>query len=356
MTIELGHRVIGDGQPCFITYEAGATHSGLENAKALVDVAARAGADAVKFQILDPDRMVADKKQLFSYTILVNKKTGETKEVSESLYQILKRRTLTLKEWKEVKKSADQAGLLFFATVSSQQDIDFVYEIGAHSIKICSGDVDHHPLIRYAAKTGLCLQLDTGGSTIGEVEAAVDVARSEGNNRIIIHQCPSGYPARLESINLRIIPTLKQMFQMPIAYSDHTPGHDMDVAAVALGANLVEKTITLDRATPSVEHIFSLEPDEAVEFVKTIRQVETAMGTTRRLMTTEERAKRKMTRRSCFYKKDMKQGEPLAENALEFSRPGTGISPTQTDVLLGKKVLAPKKAGEMIQWADLSQS
>ncbi|MFZ5806829.1 MAG: N-acetylneuraminate synthase family protein [Verrucomicrobiota bacterium] len=355
MAIELGHRKVGDGYPCFITFEAGATHDGVGVAKKLVEVAARAKADAVKFQILEPERMMADKNQQFSYTILINKKTGETKEVSESLYQILKRRTLTLDEWREVKKVADKAGLLFFATVSTTRDVDFVKEIGAHSIKICSGDVDHHPLIRYAAKTGLCLQLDTGNSTIGEVEAAVDVARSVGNDRIIIHQCPSGYPARLESINLRIIPTLKQMFQVPIAYSDHTPGHDMDVAAVAMGANLVEKTITLDSETPSVEHIFSLEPDEAVAFVKTIREIEIAMGATRRMMSPEERKKRNMTRRSCYYKSDMKKGDALDESSLEFSRPGIGISPTQIDNLIGKKLVANKKSGEMVQWSDLSQ-
>ena len=125
-------------------------------------------------------------------------------------------------------------------------------------------------LIRLAARTGLCLQLDTGNSNLGEIEDAVDVIRSEGNDNIIIHQCPSGYPAHLDSINVRIIQTMRQMFPFPIAFSDHTPGATMDIAAVAVGANLVEKTITLDRTTRSIEHIMSLEPQDMAAFVQSI--------------------------------------------------------------------------------------
>ena len=223
MGFKIGDRQIGDGHPCFITFEAGATHSGLDYAKKLVNLAAQAGADAVKFQIFDVDRLVADKQQLFSYKVLVDKESGKTEEVQEPLYDILLGRSLFQEEWKEVKAVADREGLAFFATVGFPEDIELLKELGCHSIKIASSDVNHHPLIRQAAKTGMCIQLDTGNSTIGEIEEAVDLILREGNENIIIHQCPSGYPARLESINLRIIPTLKQMFQVPVAYSDHTP-------------------------------------------------------------------------------------------------------------------------------------
>lgn len=353
MSVKFGQFEIGDGHPCFITYEAGPTHSGVESAQELVRLAAAAGANAIKFQIVDPERLVADKKQPFSYAVLVDRETGMTEDITEPLYDILCRRALTKAEWKQVKATADEVGLAFFATATFLDEIDFLAELGCHSVKIASGDVSHHPLIRYAARTGMCLQLDTGNSTIGEIEAAVDIALQEGNSNIIIHQCPSGYPARLESINLRIIPTLKQMFQLPIAYSDHTPGCEMDVAAVALGANLVEKTITTDRTTRSIEHIYSLEPHEMARFVQTIREVEIALGAPRRLMSAAERQKSMAVRRSCFYARDVRQGEVLAPEMIEYRRPGYGIPPTSMELLIGKQVTVDRTAGSLIAWTDL---
>ncbi len=354
MNVKLGDRFVGDGHPCFVTFEAGATHTGVDYATKLVELAAQAGADAVKFQIFDVDRLVSDKQQLFTYKVLVDKATGETEEVQEPLYDILERRCLTSEEWQQVKAVADRAGLAFFATVGFIEDIELLESLGCHSIKIASADVNHHPLIRRAAKTGMCIQLDTGNSTIGEVEAAVDLILQAGNENIIIHQCPSGYPARLESINLRIVPTLKQMFQCPVAYSDHTPGWEMDVAAVALGANLVEKTITLDRTTRSVEHIFSLEPADMQAFVNTIRDIETALGSPRRLMSEPERQKRLATRRSCFYGADLKAGDQITADVLDYRRPGYGIPPSDAGQLMGRKVQQACAAGKQVSWADLA--
>lgn len=352
MNFKIGDRAIGDGSPCFITFEAGATHSGLDYAKKLVQLSAQAGADAVKFQIFDVDRLVSDKKQLFTYKVLVDRESGKTEEVQEPLYDILLRRSLSQAEWKEVKATADQEGLAFFATVGFPEEIKLLEELGCHSIKIASADVNHHPLIRQAAKTGMCIQLDTGNSTIGEIEEAVDLILQEGNENFIIHQCPSGYPARLESINLRIIPTLKRMFQVPIAYSDHTPGWEMDVAAVALGANLVEKTITIDRTTRSVEHIFSLEPPEMKQFIQTIRDVETALGNTRRLMSETERQKRLATRRSCYYRQPLQKGELITEEVIDYRRPGFGIPPKEITKLLGCRVRQDCPEGKQVEWMD----
>jgi sialic acid synthase SpsE len=245
--VTIGDREIGAGAPCFITFEAGPTHNGFESAKRLVKLAAEAGADAVKFQILDPDRLIADRKMLFSYEILVDRSTGATETVSEPLYDILARRAMSHNEWRALKRHADECGVAFFATVGFPEEIDLLEELKCDSIKIASADVNHLPLIRRAAHSGMCVQLDTGSSSIGEIEAAVDQIRAAGNDNIIVHHCPSGYPARLSSINLNVIPTLKRMFPYPIGYSDHTPGWEMDVAALALGADLIEKSITEDR-------------------------------------------------------------------------------------------------------------
>jgi len=351
--VKFNERMVGNGQPCFITFEAGPTHNGLESAKRLVKLASENGADAVKFQILDPDRLVADKNQLFSYDVLVDRENNKTETISEPLYDIFVRRSMSKNEWHELKRYCDDLGLVFFATIGFDDEIKFLEELGCHSIKIASADVNHFPLIRRAAKTGMCIQLDTGKSSIGEIETATDIIRMEGNDKIIIHHCPSGYPARLDSINLQIIQTLKNVFPYPIAFSDHTPGAVMDIAAVALGANLVEKTITEDRTTPSVEHIMSLEPQEMRTFVNTIREVELAMGKRQRILHPEEKKNRLALRRSVFLSKDAKAGTQLKACDVEFRRPGFGISPDRYEELLESKLIRNLSKGYCLKLTDL---
>ncbi|MCK5099443.1 MAG: N-acetylneuraminate synthase family protein, partial [Desulfobacteraceae bacterium] len=222
---------VGDGYPVFIVFEAGATHDSLESAKELVKYSVEAGADGIKFQVLDPDRLVPDRSQPFVYESLVNLETGERKQVTEPLYDILKRRYLTFDQWRELKAFCDDLGIIFFSTATFEEEVNFLKDLGADTLKICSGDINHLPFIRYCAKTGMSIQLDTGNATIGEVEKAYEEVLKTGNKRVIIHNCPSGYPARLESINLKTIPTLKQLFPCPVAFSDHTPGWEMDIAA-----------------------------------------------------------------------------------------------------------------------------
>jgi N,N'-diacetyllegionaminate synthase len=351
--VKIGSREVGDGAPVCVVYEAGPTHDGLESAKALATHAAHAGAHAIKFQVIDPVRLVADRKQLFSYQVLVDRVTGAMETVEEPLYDILMRRVLTKPQWRELKAHCDREGLAFFATVTFDDEIDLLAELGCHSIKIASADVNHLPLIRHAARTGLCLQLDTGNSDLGEIAAAVDVIRAEGNENIIIHQCPSGYPAHLDSINLRIIETLRQMFPYPTAFSDHTPGATMDIAAVAMGANLVEKTITLDRTTRSVEHIMSLEPAEMVEFVRTIADLERAMGSPRRILHEAERKHRLAYRRSVFLDAPVKSGERLHDARILFRRPGFGFAPDQYEAWPEARFRRDLPAGHMVTAADL---
>lgn len=354
--VKIGDRAVGDGMPVFIVFEAGPTHDGLESAKKLVTYAACAGAHAVKFQLVDPDRLMADRKQLFSYDVLVDRKTGATETVEEPLYDILMRRTLTKDEWRALKAHSDREGVAFFSTVVFEDEIDLLVELNCHSIKIASGDVNHFPLIRLAARTGMCIQIDTGNSNLGEIERAVDIIRSEGNENIIIHQCPSGYPARLDSINLQIIQTLRQMFPYPIAFSDHTPGATMDIAAVAMGANLVEKTITLDRMTRSVEHVMSIEPDEMKEFVRTIADVERAMGNPRRIMHDVERKRRLAIRRSVFLDGPVKKGDALGSAKVLFRRPGFGLGPDEYEDRTNMRFRHELPTGHMVTMADLDQA
>jgi N,N'-diacetyllegionaminate synthase len=352
--VSFGSRKIGPEEPCFVTFEAGPTHSGLESAKRLVEHAAAAKADAVKFQIVDPDWLVADRKQPFSYDVLVDRETGRMETVTEPLYDILCRRTLTVDQWREVKRHSDSLGLAFFATVTFEDELDLVEKLGCHSVKVASADVNFHSFIRKCARTGMCIQLDTGNSSIGEVEMAVDIVRAEGNENIIIHHCPTGYPARLQGINLRLIQSLKQLFPYPIGYSDHSPGWEMDVAAVAFGADLVEKTITEDRTTRSVEHVMSIEPAEMKRFVQIMRDLQLAFGSPRRVLANEEKVRRVGARRSAFLRSAGKAGIALKDLAIEFRRPGDGIGPDLWDSISSMKLKQDRPQGHKLTLADLT--
>jgi sialic acid synthase SpsE len=352
-TARINDKVIGDGEPAFIVFEAGATHEGVDSAKLLIDHAADAGADAVKFQILDPDRLIADRTQRFQFNILKNRETGEQEEISEPLYDILKRRSLTHDEWRIVKAHADSRKIAFFATIAFDDQIEFVKTLGCQSVKIASADVNYFQLLRCAARAGVCVQVDTGNSTLGEIERAIDVVLEAGGVDIIVHHCPSGYPARLDKVNLNIITTLKQMFRIPVGFSDHSPSLEMDIAAIALGANLVEKTITFDRMTPRVEHIMSLEPDQMKRFVRTIRDVETALGSSRRIFTAEERTRSLAVRRSAYVAGAVPEGTRLADAPIMFRRPGFGLRPDQVEAMADWVFTRDYEPGERVAFTDL---
>lgn len=352
--MKIGQKLIGQNQPTFITFEAGPTHSGLESAKELTCLAAEAKCDAIKFQIFDPDELVADKGLMYSYEVLSDRESNEVETITEPLYDIFVRRSLSDSEWLELKEYSDSLGLCFFATIGDDRGLDLVTKMGCESIKIASADVNYLPWLRKVAKTGISIQIDTGNATFGEIETAIDIIKAEGNEKIIIHNCPSGYPAHLESINLKMIPALKKLFNLPVAYSDHSIGGDMDIAAISLGADLVEKTITLDRTSRSVEHIMSLEPDEMKSFVRQIRDLEIAFGSPRRIMTKEEKLKRLNIRRSAFTAEDVKEGDRLKDVKIKFQRPGFGIAPDFFETISDMTFKTNLKKGEMVALEHLS--
>ncbi|CAG1003705.1 N-acetylneuraminate synthase [Methylophilaceae bacterium] len=352
-SIQINGNFVGDSAPCFITFEAGPTHQGLQSAKRLAKYAKEAGGNAIKFQVFDPLRLVADPTLPFTYQVLVDAATGQMETVTEPLRDILLRRRMSMEEWRELKCYCDDIGLAFFATACFHDDVDFLVEIGCQSIKIASADVNHLPFIRYAARTGLCIQLDTGMASLGEIESAVDAIREEGNNNIVIHHCPSGYPAHLESINLRVIPTIKQVFGCPVAFSDHSVGWDMDIAALTIGANMLEKTITEDRTIRSAEHVMSLEPQDMQRFIQVVREMEVALGNSRRTLSDEERKKRNAIRRSLHVARDLPAGHVLTEADIDYRRPGTGITPDRLPEVLSRPLMAKKSAGQRLEWDDL---
>jgi N,N'-diacetyllegionaminate synthase len=355
MSAEIAGRKIGEGYPVYIVLEAGATHTGLESAKKLVDVAAEAKVDAIKFQMLDAERLMGEKDVLFSYKILSDRDRNTTETVEEPLYEILKRRVLTRDEWRNLKLHCDKRGIAFISTAVFPEEVNFlVDELDAPSIKLSSGDINHLPLIKHMAQKKVNIQIDTGSSDLWEIEKAVGIIESCGNKNILIHLCPTGYPARLESIHLRMIGTLRTMFsEYAIAFSDHTAGWEMDIAAVALGAHLIEKTFTLDRTARSCEHMFSLEPQDVMRFVKAIRELEIALGNHRRVIPPEVKQGRLKVRRSVFLRRKMNKEETITFEDMDFRRPGHGIGPDEIDYVKGRKLKRRIQQGEMLRWEDV---
>jgi sialic acid synthase SpsE len=350
MTIKIGQNFIGNNHPCFITYEIGPTLFDIDSAKKLVLLAAKAGANAVKFQMINPDRLISDKNQIFNYSVLSDRKDMKKIDVSESLFDILKRRYLTFDEIRDLKKFSDENNIDLFPTIFYEEDLELVKDLNFNSLKIASADINYSDLIVSAAKLGINIQLDTGMSSLDEIRSAIKLIESTGNKSIIIHHCPSGYPARLEGINLNIIKTLKNEFSYPIAFSDHSPGYEMDIVALAFGVNLLEKTITLDRTTKSVEHIFSLENDEIKDFIILIRDLEIAFGKYDRILHDEEKIKRDSVRRSAHLLKEVKKGEKLLSSNFDFKRPGFGISPNDVKGYVGMKFNQDLPSGHIIKY------
>ncbi len=338
----------------YIVLEAGPTHFGLESAKKLVKIAKDSGANAIKFQYVNADRLMADKSIPFSYEYLEKTEDGKEKfiSVTEPLYEILKRRALGDEEWIELKRYCDELRITFFSTALFNDEVDFIVDIlKCTSIKIASADINNLEFIKYCAKKGVNIQLDTGSADLWEIEKAIIAIEDTGAKNIIIHHCPTGYPAHIESINLNIITTLKNLFpNYSIAFSDHSPGWDMDIAAVTLGVDMIEKTITLDRTIKSCEHSFSLEEKDAKKFIKSIRDVETALGSVRRTIPSEIREKRKNSRRSPYALQSFKAGHTISDADFEFKRPGFGITSEEFSFFIGKRLTRDIKENDKLTY------
>ena len=333
---------------CKIVFEIGPTHQGEESAIELIKIAKIAGADAVKVQILNAKKLVKDSKQIFTYGILNS--SGEVVYVEESLRKILERRELTKSSWERVAQYAKSQEIEFYATVTEIDDIDWVSSIYCQSIKIASGDLTFHPLLEAAAQTGKSIQIDTGNATIEEITKAIEVIRKFGNDDIIVHHCPPGYPAVDEKVFLGTIPFLRDKLEVKVAFSDHSLGWHMDIAALSLGASILEKTLTLDRSIRSPEHVFSLEPREAALFVNDIRSVEKALTSGARVVSEEEASLAKPIRRSGYYKIGLNPGDILTLADIDFQRPGIYLTPYETTSLIGKKITIGVNKGQQIEF------
>lgn len=344
--MHIGNRRAGPGHPCLIIAEAGVNHNGsLDMAKRLVDAAAGAGADVVKFQTFKAERVVTRGAAKAGYQ---RRDVGDT----QSMYEMLKRLELSYDEFRELKRHADQTGILFMSK-GHLEDLDFLIGIGVPALKIDSAAVIYFSLLRKAAGAGLPVILSTGGSNLGEVERALGILAENGDPPVTVLHCTTAYPTPAEQVNLRAMITLREAFGVNVGLSDHSQGIEIPLAAVALGATVIEKHFTLDRTLPGPDHKASLEPHELKAMIEGIRKVEAALGDARKQPTALERENMRLMRRSLVAERDIHAGERITAEMVAFKRPGGGLPEDMLDVIVGRVAARPVAGGDPITWDDV---
>ena len=341
--IKIGERVIGEGHPCFVIAEAGVNHNGrLDLARKLIDTAKRAGADAVKFQVFSAEEIATRTAEKAEYQ---RRGTGEGTQ-----YEMLKRLELSEEDFEKLARHAERRGIIFLASAFGEKGVGLLERLGVPAFKIPSGEITNFPLLKHIAGKKKPIILSTGMSTLQEVEEALRVIRKEGAKEVVLLHCVSNYPAKIEEVNLRAMETLRRVFGLPVGLSDHTVGITIPVAAVALGAAVIEKHFTLSRELPGPDHKASLEPDELLEMVLRIREVEKALGDGVKRPTKSEEIVRRFARRSIVAKADIPKGTVITSSMLDIKRPGIGIEPKYYNVIVGQKVKRDIKKDELLTW------
>ncbi len=339
----------------FIIAEAGVNHNGsLEICKKLIDVSVKAGADAVKFQTFKTDKLVTTNADKARYQI---KNTG----TSESQIEMLRKLELSPNTHKYLFAYCRQKNILFLSTPFDEESADMLDDLGVDIFKISSGEITNKPLIQHIAFKKKPVILSTGMSYIGEVEKAISWINEIWNTmdkkpQLSILHCVSSYPARMEDVNLRALKTMEMAFGLPVGYSDHTMGTEITVAAVAMGARVIEKHFTLDRNMEGPDHKASLEPEELEAMVIAIRNVERAMGDGIKKPTISENDLKKIARRSLVTAKDIKAGDTISFDDIYIKRPGTGISAAFKDKVVGMKSGSDISIDSVIKWEDLKHA
>lgn len=324
-----------------IIAEAGVNHNGsLEIAKQLVDKAKECGADIVKFQTAKLDSLVSKSAQMADYQ---KKNIG----VEESQKEMLSKLLLSFEDFIELADYCMQMGITFLSTPFDIESIHFLNDL-QDIWKIPSGEITNYPYLVEIAKTGKRVILSTGMAEMEEIGAAIKVLEENGTRDITILHCTTEYPAPIEDVNLRVMDTLRNAFGYPVGYSDHTQGIEVDFAAVAMGATVIEKHFTLDRSLPGPDHKASLEPSELKAMVEGIRKIEMAIGSCEKRPSKHEIKNRDVARKSIVTKRKIKAGELFTEDNLTTKRPGSGVNPMMWNQVLGTVAARDFEEDELI--------
>ncbi len=343
--VRIGKRWTGDGERVFITAEAGSNHNrNFEQAQHLIDVAVAAGADAVKFQVFRADRLYPQGAGRSDYL-----------KSSKPIYDIITEMEMPYEWVSDLANYCLERGVQFQASIFDEESVDVV-DPYVDSFKIASYEMTHFPLIRYVAEKGKPVIISTGTASLDEVAATVEEFRRTGNRGLILMQCTGAYPAPLESLNVRAVSTMKAAFGVPVGFSDHSRDPLVGpLAAVAVGANLIEKHFTLSNELTGPDHRFALEPSELRLMIQKVREVEIALGSGEKIIHSVEAELRRFARRSIFAIKDIAEGEIFTRENIAILRCGNlppGLEPEHFEEILGKHAQHNISAEQAIRERD----
>jgi len=328
----------------FIIAEAGVNHNGsIELAKKLIDVAAEAGVDAVKFQTFKAEKLVSKNASKAEYQ-------KETTDSNDSQFNMLKKLELDVDTHHELIAYCKSKNIMFLSTPFDHDSIDMLNDLGLEIFKIPSGEITNLPYLRYIGKLNKKIILSTGMADIGEIEDALDVLVAAGTNKenITVLHANTMYPTPMEDVNLKAMQTIGNTFDIAYGYSDHTLGIEVDIAAVAQGASCIEKHFTLDKSMEGPDHKASLEPDELKAMVKAIRNIELALGSSVKKPSKSEKPNMQVARKSIVASCTIQKGEKFSEDNLAVKRPGNGINPMRWDEIVGTVSQKDYKVDELI--------
>ncbi|MCG3204421.1 MAG: hypothetical protein KCHDKBKB_01136 [Elusimicrobia bacterium] len=345
--VELAGRAVGDGHKPFIIAEAGLNHNGsLEMALRLIDKAVEAGVDAVKFQTYQSANRISGKVKKMKYAETV---IG----TEETLLEMFQRHELKKEDHVHLFDYAKNKGILIFSTPFDEGSVELLESVGTPFYKLASFDLVNIPLLKKVASTKKPLILSTGMSTIGQIEEALEAVKSEGNANVILLHCVSSYPAAPESMNLRVIETLKKSFRVPVGFSDHTLGVTVSQLAMAIGANAIERHFTLDRMLEGPDHVFSSEPEEMKVLVRTAGQINQILGDGVKRIQPNEYDTINAQRKSLYAKVPIAKGQIIERDAIAIKGPGGGLQPVYLDIVAGRPARHAIEADFPITWEDI---
>jgi N,N'-diacetyllegionaminate synthase len=329
----------------FVIAEAGVNHNGdMDIAKQLIDAAVQCGADAVKFQTFNAENLVTPN----SKTAAHQKRSGMNNQ-----FDLLKSQEFSFDEFKEIKRYCDQKKIEFISTPYDVESVRLLDETGVKRFKIASAELVNKPVVKAIALTNKSVLLATGMSTMDEVERTVDYIKTNGRGSITLLHCTSSYPAPYDQVNMNVMQTLKNTFNLPVGYSDHTRGIEIPIMAVSMGASVIEKHFTLDQTMIGPDHWASAEPDEFKKMVDAIRNVEQAFGTHEKIVTENEKKNMLYMRRSVHAVHDIKKGETIKKEDVKILRINDGISSWDIDKVIGKTAKKDIKKYQPITWRDI---
>lgn len=344
----LNDRAVGPGHPPYIIAEIGSNHNGdVQLCKEMIDVAHDCGADAVKLQSWSESSLISKAEYARNTEYSDKERHFGTLEEMVRAYQV----SDAMHE--EIAAHCARVGIDFLSSAFSPREVDLLRELGVPAIKIASMDINHLPLLAHAASTGIPIILSTGMASLDEVAVAVRTLQEGGDSPVALLHCISVYPPEHDAIHLRNIPMLAHAFDLPVGFSDHSLGVSVPLAAIALGASIIEKHFTLDKHMPGWDHAISADPDEMRTICREGRNVFEALGSSVRTVSDAEMKKRRAFRRRIVLARAVPKGHVLTLEDLDFKRPGTGIAPSEYPYVVARTTARALEADHELEWGDL---